>query len=106
MDNVVNKTNLGLAIDFAITQLGLDKERSRIMANFQRCFIEQYDQFKKTVSYSSTALKGYYVVDNQFPIGQHDRQQYFRSIAYQAKISGTPLTISNTQGQRKPFTLI
>lgn len=69
MENVVKKTNLGLAIDFAITQLGLDKERTRIMANFQRCFIEKYDQFKKTVCYSSTTLKGHYVVDNEFPIG-------------------------------------
>ena len=43
MENVVNKTNLGLAIDLAITELGLDKERSRIMTNFQRCFIEKYD---------------------------------------------------------------
>jgi hypothetical protein len=42
MENVVKKTSLGLAIDFAITKLGLDRERSRIMSSFQRCFIEKY----------------------------------------------------------------
>lgn len=106
MENVVRKTSLGLAVDCAVTELGLDEERPRIMGTLQRCFIERYEQFKATVSYSSAVLKGHYVVDNEFPIGEHDRQQYFRSIAFQAKVSGVPLTISAFPGQRKPFTLI
>jgi hypothetical protein len=45
------------------------------------------------------------VADNEFPIGEHDKQQYFRSIAFQAKIGGTALT-TNLSGEKRPFTLI
>jgi hypothetical protein len=50
-------------------------------------------------------LKGYYVADNEFPIGEQDKQQYFRSIAFQAKLSGVSL-ITHSSGEKKPFTLI
>ena len=42
MDNVIKKTNLGLAVQEAIAELGLDREKNKIMGCLQRCFEEKY----------------------------------------------------------------
>lgn len=57
------------------------------------------------MSSSSTPFKGNYVVDNEFPIGEGDKQQHFRSIVYQGKLQSASLTI-NTNSEKRPFTLI
>jgi hypothetical protein len=75
------------------------------MSYLQKAFEEKYEEFKKSLASNTANLKGHYVADNEFPIGEHDKQQYFRSIAYQAKISGVSLT-TNTSGEKRPFTLI
>lgn len=75
------------------------------MTYLQKSFEEKYEEFKKTVSNNTGTLKGYYVTDNEFPIGEHDKQQYFRSVAFQAKINSTSLT-TTSGGEKKPFTLI
>jgi hypothetical protein len=38
MDNVIKKTNLGIAVQEAISELGLDREKIKIMGCLQRCF--------------------------------------------------------------------
>lgn len=75
------------------------------MSCLQRAFEDKYEDFKKSLNLNTGSLKGSYVVDNEFPIGQHDKQQYFRSITYQVKLSGNSLTI-NQKGDKLPFTLI
>jgi hypothetical protein len=64
MDNVIKKTNLGIAVQEAITELGLEREKAKIMSCLQRAFEEKYDEFKRNMSSSSTPFKGHYVVDN------------------------------------------
>ena len=92
MENIIRKTNLGIAVQEAITEMGLERERKNIMGYLQRSFEEKYDEFKRAVGLHNGNLKGFYVADNEFPIGEQDKQQYFRSIAFQAKMSGIPLT--------------
>jgi hypothetical protein len=41
-------------------------------------------------------LKGNYVADNEFPIGEQDKQQYFRSVAYNCKINNNYLFNQST----------
>jgi hypothetical protein len=105
MENIIKKTNIGIAVQEAISELGLERERTKIMSYLQKAFEEKFEEFKKTLTTNNGSLKGHYVADNEFPIGEHDKQQYFRSIAFQAKISGVPLT-TNTSGEKRPFTLI
>lgn len=75
------------------------------MTCLQRAFEDKYEDFKKSGQLNNTNLKGHYVVDNEFPIGEHDKQQYFRSIAFQVKLNGSALTLAY-QGEKRPFTLI
>lgn len=105
MENIIKKTNIGIAVQEAITELGLERERTKIMNYLQKAFEEKFDDFKKSAASNSGSLKGHYVADNEFPIGEHDKQQYFRSIAFQAKISGVSLTTTSS-GEKRPFTLI
>lgn len=105
MDNVIKKTNLGIAVQDAIVELKLEREKAKIMSCLQRAFEEKYEEFKKSFQSSTHNFKGSYVVDNQFPIGEGDKQQHFRSIVYQAKLQNNPLTI-NTTNDKRPFTLI
>ena len=50
-------------------------------------------------------FKGSYVCDNEFPIGEGDKQQHFRSICYNSKLNNSTLVISNNLEKRN-FTLI
>jgi hypothetical protein len=54
---------------------------------------------------NSATFKGSYVCDNEFPIGEGDKQQHFRSIVFQSKLSNFSLSI-NTSQDKRPFTLI
>jgi hypothetical protein len=74
------------------------------MSCLQRAFEEKYEEFKKSMN-SNTTFKGCYVVDNEFPIGEGDKQQHFRSIVYQGKLQNCPLNI-NTGAEKQLFTLI
>lgn len=42
MDNVIKKTNLGIAVQEAIVELGLEREKAKIMSCLQRAFEEKY----------------------------------------------------------------
>jgi len=75
------------------------------MGALLRAFNEKYPEFKRNTSNSSLPFKGFYVSDNEFPIGKGDKQQYFRSVAYQSKFNGFNLSI-NSNGNKLPFTLI
>ena len=72
----------------------------------QRCFEDKYKDFQSKISSNANNLfQGKYVCDNEFPIGEGDRQQHFRSIVFQPKLSNCTLTI-NTSQEKRPFTLI
>lgn len=105
MDGIVKKTNLGIAVQEAISDLGLERQKSKMMMYLQKSFEDKFQEFKKTIAVNVGTLKGSYVVDNEFPIGEQFKQQYFRSYAFQAKITGVPLT-TNISSEKRAFTLI
>lgn len=53
---------------------------------------------------SQISFKGNYVCDNEFPIGEGDKQQHFRSIVYNSRLNNSALQISASE--KRPFTLI
>lgn len=69
MENIIKKTNLGIAVQEAIVELKLEREKGKIMSCLQRAFEDKYDDFKKTLTLNTGNLRGSYVVDNEFPIG-------------------------------------
>jgi hypothetical protein len=69
MDSIVRKTNLGIAVQEAVIELGLEREQNKIIAYLVKAFEEKYDEFKKGIGVNNGNLRGYYVVDNEFPIG-------------------------------------
>ena len=46
MDNVIKKTNLGIAVQEAISEMKLDREKAKIMGCLQRCFEDKYKEFQ------------------------------------------------------------
>ena len=54
---------------------------------------------------NSYPLKGFYVSDNEYPIGEGDKQQHFRCVAYQSKLNNNHLSVT-LNGHKLPFTLI
>ena len=105
MDNVIKKTNLGIAVQEAISQLKLDREKNKIMGCLQRCFQDKYKEFQQGINCQSVNFKGEYICDNEFPIGEGDKQQHFRSIVFNSRLNNSDLLI-NTSTDRRPFTLI
>ena len=42
MENIIKKTNIGIAVQEAISELGLEREKTKIIACLQRAFEERY----------------------------------------------------------------
>ena len=64
MDNVIKKTNLGIAVQEAITELKLDREKNKIMGCLQRCFEDKFKEFQGRMASNQNTFKGSYVCDN------------------------------------------
>jgi len=105
MSNVIKKTNLGIAVQESIVELGLEREKNKIMGALQRAFEEKYNEFKQSMTNTSYQLKGFYVSDNEYPIGEGDKQQHFRCVAYQSRLNNNQLSVT-LNGHKLPFTLI
>jgi hypothetical protein len=75
------------------------------MGALQRAFEEKYDEFKQKMPNNTCPLKGLYVSDNEYPIGEGDKQQHFRCVAYQSKLNNNQLSVT-LNGRKLPFTLI
>jgi hypothetical protein len=105
LSNVIKKTNLGIAVQETIVELGLEREKNKIMGALQRAFEEKYEEFKHSMSNTSFPLKGFYVSDNEYPIGEGDKQQHFRCVAYQSRLNNNHLSVI-LNGHKLPFTLI
>lgn len=68
--------------------------------------MEKFDAFKNGVSSSMQTLKGINMAENEFPIGDDDKQQYFRAIVYQSKLGNMSLYGNNQSGAKKSYALI
>lgn len=69
MENIIKKTYLGLAIQEAIEETGLTREKVKILNCLQRSFDECFSEFKASSNAFVGSMKGNYVIDNEFPIG-------------------------------------
>ena len=105
LSNVIKKTNLGIAVQETIVELGLEREKNKIMGALQRAFEEKYEEFKHSMPNNSFPLKGHYVSDNEYPIGEGDKQQHFRCVAYQSRLNNNQVSVT-LNGHKLPFTLI
>jgi hypothetical protein len=77
------------------------------MAIFYEVFNQKFEEFKKihNHNFSSITVKGNYLIDNEFPIGENDKQQYFRCLAHDVKIGNSSLSF-DVNDQRRKFTVI
>ena len=109
MDNIIKKCNLGIAVQEAMRDLDLEREKAKIMETLRVSFMSKYEQFKKENATSQgnhqQMLKGESVTDNEYPIGEKDGQQYFRGICFQAKIDSSFLQ-ATYNNERRHFTLV
>jgi hypothetical protein len=107
MESLIKKTGLGIAVQSAITQEGLQAEESTLMTIFYEVFNQKFEEFKKIHNHNfpSITVKGNYLIDNEFPIGENDKQQYFRCLAHDVKIGNISLTF-DVNDQKRKFTVI
>lgn len=105
MEHITKKTKLGIAIQEAIKELNLEREQTKIMQIFHKAFMDKYEDFKAHSHSNTITLKGSYIVDNEFPIGDQDRQQYFRAITYRVRMGNHSIS-SHSEEEKRPFTLI
>jgi hypothetical protein len=77
------------------------------MSIFQEVFIQKFEEFKKNhnANFPSITVKGNYLIDNEFPIGENDKQQYLRCLAHDVKIGNASL-IFDAQDTKRIFTVI
>lgn len=70
-------------------------------------FQSKLEEFKKAhnSNFPSITIKGNYLVDNEYPIGENDKQQYFRCLAYDVKIGNNSL-VCEVEGVKRKFTII
>ena len=73
MDNIIKKCNLGIAVQEAMRDLDLEREKVKIMETLRVSFLSKYEQFKKeNATFQGNhqhMLKGHSVTDNEYPIG-------------------------------------
>ena len=50
-------------------------------------------------------MVAYYIVENEYPVGENDMHQYFRCLANEVKIGNSPLSIGK-QEERRHYTII
>lgn len=107
MDSIIRKTGLGIAVLSAISQEGLSAHEPALMAMFQEVFVQKFEEFKKNhnANFPSITVKGNYLIDNEFPIGENDKQQYLRCLAHDVKIGNASL-IFEAQDTKRIFTVI
>jgi hypothetical protein len=107
MDSIIRKTGLGIAVQSAISQEGLSDHESTLMALFQEVFVQKFEEFKKnhSTNFASITVKGNYLIDNEFPIGENDKQQYLRCLAHDVKIGNASL-IFEAQDVKRIFTVV
>jgi hypothetical protein len=70
-------------------------------------FASKFDEFKKnhSIHFPSISVKGNYLIDNEFPIGEGDKHQYFRCLAHELKIGNITIVNEGEHGRRS-FSLI
>lgn len=107
MESIIKKTGLGIAVLSAIAEEGLQADENSLMAIFYEVFNQKFEEFKKihNHNFSSISVKGNYLIDNEFPIGENDKQQYFRCLAHDVKIGNSSLSF-DVNDQRRKFTVI
>ncbi len=66
MEHIIAKTGLGLAINQAIYDLQLEKDRNSIKAMLLDVFTRKFDAFKKAHAnrFQTPALRATYLVEN------------------------------------------
>lgn len=84
MESILKKTSLALALNAAIEDMKLEADRSFFMGLLMEAFDTKINEFRRIHSsnFPSINVKGSYIIDNEFPIGEGDMQQYFRCLAF------------------------
>jgi hypothetical protein len=71
------------------------------------CFHDKFESFKKEHSqhYPSSILRGEYLSDNEFPVGEKERFQLFRCLVYRMKQGNYNFT-GGEGDEEMPFSVI
>ena len=88
MEHVYARTGLSLAVLEALKDLDLERDKIKVQALLLEVFHSKFGAFKRQHDrkHRASHFHSYYVFENEFPIGDYDRIQYFRSLAYESKI--------------------
>ena len=107
MEHLIEKTGLSLAIAQALKDLDLERDQKNVQALLLDVFNQKFDTFKRNheKKYHVSHFQSHYVFENEFPVGENDKHQYFRCLAYEARIGIAYMTMG-TDTDRKPFTIV